>query len=83
MEQNCNDTIRYDITMLLIQVLVDESIVVIIRLCRTDSPAPVRDEREAVADSKIIIGIIAIFRLEVVIILNLIQAPFKVFSAAI
>lgn len=69
--------------MLLIQVLVDQAIVVIIRLCRTDAPAPVRDEREAVAYGKIVIGIVAIFRLEVIVILDLIQPPFKVFSTTV
>lgn len=60
------------------KLLLDSAEVIAIRLCRADAAAPARDQRQAVADSQIVIGVIAVFRLDVVVIRDLLQALLKV-----
>jgi len=62
--------------MLSIELLLDSAEVIAIRLCRADTAAPARDQSQAVADGQIVIDVIAVFRLDVVVIRDLLQALF-------
>lgn len=60
------------------ELLLDSAKVIAIRLCRADAAAPARYQCQAVANGQIVIGIIAVFRLNVVIVCDLLQALLKV-----
>lgn len=60
------------------KLLLDYAEVIAIRLCRTDATAPARDQCQAVADDQIVIGVIAVFWLDVVVVRDLLQALLEV-----
>lgn len=70
------DTISDGVAMLGSELLLDYAEVIAIWLCRTDAAAPARDQCQAVANGQIVIGVIAVFRLDVVVIRDLLQALF-------
>ena len=60
------------------KLLLDSAEVVAVRLCRADAAPPARDQRQAVANGQIVIGIIAVFWLDVVVVRDLLQALLEV-----
>lgn len=72
------DAIGGDIAMLDAEFLLDSAEVIAIRLCRADAAPPACDQRQAVADGQIVIGVIAVFRLDVVVIRDLLQALLQI-----
>lgn len=62
------------------KLLLDSAEVIALRLCRADTAPPARDQRHAVTDGQIVIGVIAVFRLDVVVVRDLLQALLEVIS---
>ena len=58
--------------------LLDQAKVVFIRLCRADATSPARDQRQTVADGEVVVGVIAVFRLDVVVVRDLLQALLQI-----
>jgi len=63
------------------ELLLDSAKVIAIRLCRADAASPTRDQRQAIADGQVIIGVIAVFRLDIIILRDLLQALVKIIGA--
>lgn len=70
------DAISDGVAMFGGELLLDYAEVIAIWQCRTDAAAPARYQRQAVADGQIVIGVITIFRLDVVVVRDLLQALF-------
>lgn len=64
--------------MLGAEFLLDSAEVITIRLRRTDATTPACDQRQAVSDGQIVIGVIAVFRLDVVVVRDLLQTLFQI-----
>lgn len=62
------------------KLLLDSAEVIAIRLCRADTAAPARDQSQAVADGQVVIGVIAVFWLDIIILRDLLQALLEVIS---
>lgn len=62
------------------KLLLDSAEVIALRLCRADTAAPARDQRQTVTNGKIVIGIITIFWLDIVIVRDLLQTLLEVIS---
>lgn len=60
------------------KLLLDSAEVIALRLCRADTAPPARDQGQAVADGQIVIGVIEVFRLDVVVVRDLLQALLEV-----
>lgn len=60
------------------KLLLDYAEVIAIRLCRADAASPTRDQCQAVADGQIVIGVIAVFRLDVIVVRDLLQTLLEV-----
>lgn len=60
------------------ELLLDSAKVIAIRLCRADAATPVRDQRQAITDGQVVIGVIAVFRLDIIVLRNLLQALLKI-----
>lgn len=60
------------------KLLLEYAKVIATRLCRTDAAPPARDQRQAVADGQIVIGVIAVFWLDVVVVRDLLQTLLEV-----
>ena len=60
------------------ELLLDSAKVIAIRLCRADASSPARNQCQAVADGQVVIDIIAVFRLDVVVVRNLLQALLEI-----
>lgn len=72
------DAIRDSIAVFSGKLLLDSAEVIAIRLCRADTAAPARYQRQAVADGQIVIDVIAVFRLDVVVVRDLLQTLLEV-----
>lgn len=64
------------------ELLLDSAKVIAIRLCRADAASPARDQRQAVADGQVVIGVIAVFRLDIVVLRDLLQALLEIIGAS-
>ena len=60
------------------ELLLDSAKVIAIRLCRADAASPARDQRQAIADGEVVVGVIAVFRLDVVVVRDLLQALLQI-----
>lgn len=60
------------------ELLLDSAKVIAIRLCRADAASPACDQRQAIADGEVVVGVIAVFRLDVVVVRDLLQALLQI-----